>query len=50
MKTTNRFNKGSGTYVCEDCGKLTRETGNGESEFNQCKDCMEADQQENAKE
>lgn len=37
--TPNRFNKGSGTYKCQCCGKLTRETGDGESDYELCAKC-----------
>lgn len=36
MKT---FKRGSGCYVCRDCGKQTRETGGGESASRLCRDC-----------
>jgi hypothetical protein len=51
-KTTpkfNRFAKGSGSFECEDCGKLTRETGAGESQFRLCRDCIEKAERENAR-
>ena len=31
-QTNSRFQKGSGTYKCESCGKLTRATGRGDNE------------------
>jgi len=40
MKRDNRrFVRGSGTYKCGDCGKMTRETGEGESQCNMCRRC-----------
>lgn len=35
-----KFQKGSGAYMCSDCGKLTRETGRGESQCGLCKTCL----------
>lgn len=37
----SRFQKGSGSYRCAECGKLTRDTGNGEGALELCKHCME---------
>jgi len=37
----NRFAKGSGAYRCASCGKLTRETGIGESYIDLCLHCYE---------
>lgn len=34
-----RFQRGSGAYKCRCCGKTTRETGNGESSVQLCKQC-----------
>ena len=48
MITPNRFNQGSGKYECVDCGKLTRETGHGESDVDLCAYCMYHIQYENA--
>ena len=41
------FQKGSGCYTCRDCGKLTRETGDGESNCELCKNCFWIVQWEN---
>ena len=35
----NRFTKGSGKYTCQSCGKLTRDTGEGEAEVGLCAYC-----------
>jgi len=35
-----RFQQGSGAYVCGSCGKLTRETGHGESQIELCAYCF----------
>lgn len=40
-KDNRRFGR-SGAYKCSDCGKLTRETGGGESALMMCKTCHEA--------
>ena len=37
----NRFQKGSGVFKCSDCGKLTRDTGEGEGETKTCRICLE---------
>jgi len=42
-----RFGK-CGCYVCSSCGKKTRETGQGESEFRLCARCNETGQDENS--
>lgn len=52
MKTTDnrRFTKttqGSGTYKCDCCGKLTRETGSEESSCHLCKKCFDEINEEN---
>ncbi len=36
----DKFKKGSGAYTCGDCGKLTRETGHGESDCELCAFCF----------
>ena len=41
------FQKGSGCYTCHDCGKLTRETGDGESNCELCRNCFWIAQWEN---
>ena len=38
----NRFAKHSGCFRCDLCGKMTRETGEGETDSRSCKDCMRA--------
>jgi ribosome-binding protein aMBF1 (putative translation factor) len=49
MVTTNRFQKGSGCFKCELCGKLTRSTGRGDNELlHLCKDCYDKSSDENA--
>lgn len=41
MADGSKFRKGSGVYVCELCGKKTRETGNSESDIGLCAHCQE---------
>lgn len=53
MKSTqthriSRFQKGSSTYSCTVCGKLTRDTGDGEDMLHQCADCYESGGDANA--
>ena len=36
----NRFDR-HGTYICDSCGKLTRETGQDESSVQLCRLCYE---------
>lgn len=36
----NRMQRGSGIYTCASCGEQTRETGDGESSCNLCKQCF----------
>jgi hypothetical protein len=40
--------KAGGTYHCELCNKLTRDTGYGEASLNYCKKCMLECEMENA--
>lgn len=47
MKKFNRFAKGSGVYICQYCGKKTRETGCGESHARLCLACYDDGGQEN---
>lgn len=49
MTNYNRFGK-KGTYHCELCGKLTRDTGNGEADISNgyCKKCLFECYMENA--
>lgn len=44
----NRIKKESGIYTCVDCEKETRETGDGESSCEMCKDCFAAAGLENS--
>jgi hypothetical protein len=44
----SRFQQGSTTYTCRSCGKLTRETGAGESDFELCLRCDDAALMENS--
>ena len=37
----SKFQKGTGAYKCIECGKLTRETGEGESQAQLCLNCWE---------
>lgn len=39
MRDNRKFQRGSGTYKCDECGKLTRETGEGESLVRLCLRC-----------
>ena len=54
MTNNNRFpasNRGGvqrSTYICDDCGKRTRETGLCESGVGLCRDCYIAAGEENA--
>ena len=49
MKTSNRFQKGSGCFTCQSCGKKTRSTGCGDNEHvNLCVDCYERAGDENS--
>ena len=42
MKNGARFQKGSGCYKCESCGRMTRATGRGDNEHvNLCADCYD---------
>lgn len=36
----DRFQKGSAVFPCTQCGKHTRETGEGESQLKLCKRCI----------
>lgn len=40
MKDKRRFRRGSGRYICRACGKHTRETGEGESALQLCRQCQ----------
>jgi hypothetical protein len=44
----DKFQSGSGVYVCSDCGKSTRETGYGESSSGLCAACFRIAEWENA--
>lgn len=43
-----RMQKGSGIYTCEECGKKTRETGDGESWVRMCRRCWDLGGLENS--
>lgn len=43
----SRFKKNSGKYTCCDCGRVTRETGLGESDLELCSLCFEISGLEN---
>jgi hypothetical protein len=48
MKKGNRFERGSGVYKCESCGRGTRSTGHGDNEhLNLCVQCFELAGMEN---
>lgn len=41
-RVSNRFTKGSGAYKCRSCGRLTRDTGNGDNEqLHLCVECFD---------
>lgn len=44
---SSQFKQGSGAYRCNDCGKLTRETGHGESDCELCAFCFRTSMLEN---
>lgn len=45
---TSSFQKGSGQYQCIECGKQTRETGEGESQSRLCLRCWNKAGDDNA--
>ena len=47
-KLTTTFQKGSGVYICAECGKHTRDTGRGEASVGFCFKCYEAAEKWNA--
>lgn len=47
MRDNRKFQKGSGVYTCINCGKQTRETGDGESSVEMCAACYELGGMEN---
>ena len=42
-----RFRRGRGVYVCCDCGKRTRDTGQGEESTDLCLACLRDAEREN---
>lgn len=44
----SRFNKGSGCYTCQSCGKKTRDVNREEGAARLCSDCYEKAGDENA--
>ena len=41
-RQANRFQRGSGCYRCEICGRNTRSTGRGDNEWNRsCAECFD---------
>ena len=41
-KTAGRFQRGSGCYKCQSCGRMTRSTGRGDNEYcGVCAECYE---------
>jgi hypothetical protein len=49
MVDNRRFQKGSGVYTCEMCGKKTRSTGRGDNEMAKlCEKCYDELSDENA--
>jgi len=48
MRPTNRFERGSGLYVCRCCNRNTRSTGRGDNELVKlCADCYDLAGEEN---
>jgi len=45
---SSKFQRGSGVYTCQSCGKKTRETGLFESDYGICAYCYEVGGLENA--
>jgi len=43
MSDFSKFQTGTGVYVCEICGKRTRDTGEGEAQLRYCKACFLAE-------
>lgn len=41
LKRPTKFRSGSGCYDCGNCGKKTRETGEGESSVKLCRKCYD---------
>lgn len=41
-KHNSHFRHGSGCYECKNCGKQTRDTGEGESGWQLCRKCYDA--------
>jgi hypothetical protein len=41
MNRRSHFQRGSGVYTCCECGKRTRETGDGESQGELCRRCWQ---------
>lgn len=41
MKTSSRFQRGTGCYTCATCSKKTRSTGRGEASCGLCADCFD---------
>jgi hypothetical protein len=42
MRNASRFQRGSGCYICQGCGKRTRSTGRGDNEHvRMCEDCYD---------
>lgn len=47
-RTFQRTHHGKSTYTCKSCGKLTRETGDGEQGVQMCRECFHISSQENS--
>lgn len=41
MNINSQFKQGSGCFKCRECGKQTRDTGNGESSLKMCAFCVQ---------
>lgn len=47
-KRNSRFHRGSGCYKCQECGKMTRDTGHDEAGCQLCRKCYELSGLENS--
>lgn len=41
MKSSNRFQKGSGVFTCKCCKRQTRDTGDSNTDLRHCHECYE---------
>jgi len=47
MKALNKFQRGSGCFICAECGKRTRQTLRNNANTIFCADCIEKMEKEN---